>query len=80
MSDTPIYDNVENPQSEPSKPVSPKVKAATGGAAVGSALATLIGWIVELVTGVQVPEAVGLALGVVLTAGLAFAAGWNQRG
>lgn len=61
------------------KPINPKVTYATGGAAVGSAVSTVAVWIVEATAGLDVPEQVELALGVILTAGLAFLAGWAKR-
>lgn len=57
----------------------PKVWSATVGAGVGSALATIIVWVVNVATGVDVPETVELASGVVLTAGLAFVGGHWKR-
>lgn len=53
-----------------------KVVAATVGAGVGAALATIATWIVEASAAIDVPESVELALGVVLTAGIAFASGY----
>lgn len=59
--------------------VNPKVTYAAGGAAVGSAVSTVAVWIVQASTGIIVPEHVELAFGVILTAGLAFTAGWFKR-
>lgn len=59
--------------------VNPKVTYATGGAAVGTALSTVAVWIVEATAAIDVPAAVELAFGVILTAGLTFAAGWFKR-
>lgn len=59
--------------------INPKVTYATGGAAVGSAISTVAVWIVEASAGLDVPEQVELAIGVILTAGLAFLAGWVKR-
>lgn len=59
--------------------VNPKVTYAAGGAAVGSALSTVGVWIVEASASIEVPSEVELALGVILTAGLAFASGWFKR-
>lgn len=56
--------------------INPKVTAATGGAAVGSALSTVAVWIAEATIRIDVPDQVEFALGVILTAGLAFLAGW----
>lgn len=63
---------------ESAKP-QPKVVAATVGAGVGSALATITAWITETLTGVAIPGEVELALGVVLTAGLAFVGGYWKK-
>lgn len=59
--------------------INPKVTYATGGAAVGSAVSTVAVWIVEATARIDVPEQVELAFGVILTAGLAFLAGWAKR-
>lgn len=78
--DTPIFDNMnENTPNASGKP-QPKIVAATVGAGVGSALATVVVWVVGAVTAVAVPEAVELALGVILTAALAFVGGYWKRG
>lgn len=58
--------------------INPKVTYATGGAAVGSAVSTVAVWIVEAAARIDVPEQVELAFGVILTAGLAFLAGWAK--
>lgn len=62
-----------------SRNVNPKVTYAAGGAAVGSAVSTIAVWIINATAGVTVPQEVELALGVVLTAGLAFVGGWYKR-
>lgn len=59
--------------------INPKVTFAAGGAAVGSAVATVAVWAVEATAGIDVPQEVELALGVILTAGLAFVSGWFKR-
>lgn len=58
--------------------INPKVTYATGGAAVGSAVSTVAVWVVEATAGIDVPEQVELALGVIIAAGLAFLAGWAK--
>ena len=60
------------------KKVNPKVTYAAGGAAVGSAIATVAVWIVEATARLEVPSEVELALGVIVAAGLAFASGWAK--
>jgi len=57
----------------------PKVIAATAGAGVGAAAATVIIWIIEATIGVDIPEGVELAGGVLLTAAVSFAAGYLRR-
>lgn len=84
MDNTPIYDNMSNePEHEPRTPETgapePKVVAATVGAGVGSALATVVVWLTGAISGVVVPEAVELAVGVILTAALAFVGGYWKR-
>ncbi|QMU97971.1 hypothetical protein FVO59_12745 [Microbacterium esteraromaticum] len=59
--------------------INPKVTYASGGAAIGSAVATVAVWALEASTQIDVPGEVELALGVILTAGLAFLAGWSKR-
>lgn len=61
------------------EPVNPKVTYAAGGAAVGSAVSTVAVWIVEATARIDVPGEVELAVGVILTAALAFASGWFKR-
>lgn len=84
-SDTPIYDkvvngDVKNVEKNVSSSVpKPKVYAATAGAGVGSALGTIIVWVINASTGVEIPDGVELAIGVVLTAGLAFVGGYFKR-
>lgn len=79
MSDTPIYDELNShPEPVSAKP-QPKVVAATVGAGVGSAVATIVVWIVNISAAVEVPEGVELALGIVLTAALAFVGGYWKK-
>lgn len=78
MSDTPIYDNVGNIPT-PSKTPQPKVVAAAVGAGVGSAIGEITTWIIEASAGIDIPANVELAIGVVLTAGLGFLAGYVKK-
>lgn len=80
MSDTPIYDETVNEHSQPMtvKP-QPKVIAATTGAGVGSAIGVILTWVIEASTGIDIPEGVELAIGVVLTTGLAFIGGYWKK-
>lgn len=79
MSETPIYDSINNTANEPSKAPQPKVVAATIGGGVGTAVATIANWIIEASLNIDIPNEVELAVGVVLTAGLAFAAGYIKK-
>lgn len=80
MSDTPIFDNVDAERAaEPSKAPQPKVVAATVGAGVGSAVGEIVVWIVEASAAIDIPANVELAIGVVLTAGLAFVGGYWKK-
>jgi len=62
-----------------SKTPQPKVVAATIGAGVGSAIGEIITWVVEASARIDIPDNVELAIGVVLTAGLAFLAGYFKK-
>lgn len=59
--------------------INPKVSYAAGGAAVGSAIATVAVWIVEASARIEVPSEVELAAGVIVASALAFASGWIKR-
>jgi hypothetical protein len=78
MTETPIYDNLNKP-TVPSKTPQPKVVAATVGAGVGSAIGEIITWAVEATAQIDIPSNVELAIGVVLTAGLAFIGGYFKK-
>lgn len=80
MSDTPIFDNVNKGQPETDKTPQPKVVAATSGAAVGTALAVVVCWIVEAVSGVDIPSAVEGAAAVIFGTGVAFLGGYYKKG
>lgn len=77
MSNTPIFDKLNQPEpAEPDRTPRPKVVAATVGAGVGSAVAEIIVWVTETAAHIDIPESVEFAVGVVITAGLAFVAGY----
>ena len=85
MSDN-IYENLANERklrgahvAEDSKAPQPKVVAATVGAGVGSAIGEIAVWIVEASASIDVPTNVEFAIGVVLTAGLAFVGGYWKK-
>lgn len=59
-----------------SSKINPKVTYAAGGAALGSAAATVAVWVIEATTGTDVPAEVTAALGIIAAAVLSFAAGW----
>lgn len=85
MSDTPFFDEVNEVHEtfpaeletvdDPSKTPKPKVIAATGGAAVGGALALLTAWILGMF-GVDVPGEVQGAFTVLFSTALAFVGGY----
>ncbi len=83
--ETPIYDKVMSgnvptvEKNVPSAVPQPKVYAATVGAGVGSALATIAVWWVEFVYQIDIPNEVALSIGVVVTGGLAFIGGYFKK-
>lgn len=68
-------DTVNQPSSKPQA----KVVAATVGAGVGSATGEVLVWIIEASAGIDIPNNVEFAIGVILTAGLAFIGGYFKR-
>ena len=78
MSETPIYDNLNTPKPVYKTP-QPKVVAATVGAGVGAAIGNIIVWIVEAAANIDIPDSVELSIGVVITAALAFVAGYVKK-
>lgn len=94
MSDTPIFDEIDKPtpiygsitgentvveDQKPSAKPQPKVVAATVGAGVGSAIGEIITWAIEATANIDIPSNVEFAIGVVLTAGLAFVGGYFKK-
>jgi len=61
-----------------SKP-QPKVLAATAGAGVGAAISTIAVYLIESLGKFDMPEAVDGAILVLVSAGVAFAAGYIKR-
>jgi hypothetical protein len=57
----------------------PKVLAATAGAGVGAAISTIGVYLIETLGRVDLPDAVEGALLVLVSAGVAFAAGYIKR-
>lgn len=57
----------------------PKVVAATAGAGVGAAVSTLAIYLIETLGRVDLPDVVEGAIGVLIVAGVAFAAGYIKR-
>lgn len=78
MSDTPIFDQVNN-TTKPNPAPQPKVIAATTGAGVGGALSVLVCWIVETVASIDIPSPVEGAVAIILGAGLAFVGGYWKK-
>lgn len=93
MSDTPIFDEIDKPtpiygnitgeneviETKPSLKPQPKVVAATVGGAVGAALSTVVIWVVEASTKIDIPTEVEGAAVILITAGLTFAAGYFKK-
>jgi hypothetical protein len=79
MSDTPIYDELNEPKDQPSKRPQPKVIAATIGAPVGVAVAEIGIWLTETATKIDIPATIETSITVVVSAGLAFVAGYFKR-
>lgn len=74
MSDTPIYDNVNNPQPEPKPSLVPVPKVAAAG--IAGAITVLLVFIVESIwPNFEIPTTVSSAV----TAIIAFAAGYMKR-
>ncbi len=95
MSDTPFFDKMNDDretfytggsagdpntlfQVEPSKKPQRKVVGATVGSGVGFAIAVVITWVLGMF-GVETPEEVQNAFGVILVAGLTFVGGYWTR-
>lgn len=64
---------------EPTSTPQPKVVAATAGAGVGAAASTITVYLIETLGHVDLPFAVEGAMLVLITGGLAFAAGYIKR-
>lgn len=75
MADNVTTDENGVPTSEPQ----PKVLAATAGAGVGAAVSTLAIYLVETLGKVDLPDAVEGAVLVLISAGVAFLAGYIKR-
>lgn len=63
----------------PTKEPQPKVLAATAGAGVGAAVSTLAVYLIETLGKIDLPDAVEGAILVLVSAGVAFAAGWIKK-
>lgn len=57
----------------------PKVLAATAGAGVGAAISTIAVYLIETLGKIDMPEAVDGAILVLVSAGVAFLAGYIKR-
>lgn len=81
---TPIYDDVVKPVTTdehggPTNEPQPKVLAATAGAGVGAAVSTIAIYLIETLGNVDLPAAVEGAGLVLISAGVAFLAGYIKR-
>lgn len=63
----------------PTKKPQPKVIASTAGAGVGAAVSTLAVYLIETLGRVDLPDAVEGAILVLVSAGVAFAAGYIKK-
>lgn len=57
----------------------PKVLAATAGAGVGAAAGTVVNYLIETIAQIDLPDTVEGAILVLVSAGVAFAAGYIKR-
>lgn len=64
---------------QPTSTPQPKVIAATVGAGVGAATSTLVVYLVETIGAVDIPDGVEGAIAVLITAAVAFLAGYIKR-
>lgn len=77
---TPIPNTVTTDENgEPTTKAQPKVVAATAGAGVGAAVSTLAIYLIETLAKVDLPEAVEGAALVLISAGVAFLAGYIKK-
>lgn len=68
-----------DPFGQPTATPQPKVVAATAGAGVGAAISTIAVYLIESVGGIDLPSAVEGAGLVLISAGVAFLAGYIKR-
>lgn len=64
---------------QPTNKPQPKVVAAATGAGVGGAISTIGVYLIETLGGVDLPTAVEGATLILVTAGVAYLAGWIKR-
>lgn len=81
---TPIFDGVSKPvttdeQGGPTNTPQPKVIAATAGSLVGGAVSTITVYLIESLGNVVLPDEVKSAAVVLISAGVAFLAGYIKR-
>jgi RsiW-degrading membrane proteinase PrsW (M82 family) len=85
-----IYENIKNGTHSAETPTAtetvkhsnapqPKVVAATIGAGVGFAVGEVATYIIETAAGIDIPTNVEQAIGLILTAGLSFIAGYVKK-
>lgn len=79
MNDEDLSIITTNEYGEPTATPQPKVLAATTGAGVGAAVSTIGIYAFEALSGIDLPSMVEGALLVLVSAGVAFAAGYIKR-
>lgn len=78
MTDTPLPVTTDD-KGTPTPAPQPKVIAATVGAGVGTAAGTVVNYLIETIGRVDLPDVVEGAILVLVSAGVAFLAGYIKR-
>lgn len=78
MTDTPLPVTTDE-KGAPTPAPQPKVIAATVGAGVGTAAGTVVNYLIETIGRVDLPDVVEGAILVLVSAGVAFLAGYIKR-
>lgn len=74
-----LIDVTTDAAGDPTGAPQPKVVAATVGAGVGAAAGTVVNYLIETIGRVDLPDTVEGAIVVLITAGIAFGAGYLKR-